>query len=82
MLSILFVAHVKGISILSKHDSSSIYFNTQGVPWRIDEPENLKTFRIGLFGLDKMGDISGTVNVLENALDNVLSDSIRPEEVA
>ena len=28
-----------------------------GVPWRIDEPDGLKTFRLGLFGLDKMGDI-------------------------
>ena len=55
-----------------------------GVPWRIDEPENLKTFRIGLFGLDKMGNIPGTVEILEGALDNVLADCghVNPEEVA
>jgi len=55
-----------------------------GVPWRIDEPEGLKTFRIGLFGLDKMGDIPGTVKVLEDALDNILVETSRqtPEEVA
>mmetsp|Transcript_9426 Transcript_9426/g.25606 ORF Transcript_9426/g.25606 Transcript_9426/m.25606 type:complete len:336 (+) Transcript_9426:39-1046(+) len=46
-----------------------------GVPWRIDEPEGLKTFRIGLFGLDKMGNIDPTVDVLTSALDNVLNES-------
>ena len=45
-----------------------------GVPWRIDEPEGLKTFRMGLFGLDKLGNIPRTVSVLTNALDPVLSD--------
>eukprot|EP00590_Aulacoseira_subarctica_P011405 CAMPEP_0172414462 /NCGR_PEP_ID=MMETSP1064-20121228/1115_1 /TAXON_ID=202472 /ORGANISM="Aulacoseira subarctica , Strain CCAP 1002/5" /LENGTH=421 /DNA_ID=CAMNT_0013151141 /DNA_START=206 /DNA_END=1471 /DNA_ORIENTATION=- len=45
-----------------------------GVPWRIDEPEGLKTFRIGLFGLDKMGNIPSTLNTLESALDSVLVD--------
>jgi alanine-glyoxylate transaminase/serine-glyoxylate transaminase/serine-pyruvate transaminase len=45
-----------------------------GVPWRIDEPEGLKTFRLGLFGLDKIGDIDQTVRVMENALDKVLSE--------
>lgn len=45
-----------------------------GVPWRIDEPEGLKTFRIGLFGLDKIGNIESTVSVMETALDAVLAD--------
>ena len=45
-----------------------------GVPWRIDEPDGLKTFRLGLFGLDKMGNIDNTVDVLESALDQVLSE--------
>ena len=54
-----------------------------GVPWRIDEPENLKTFRIGLFGLDKMGNIPNTVGVLEEALNNVLTEcGHSPEQVA
>lgn len=45
-----------------------------GVPWRIDEPEvPMQTFRLGLFGLDKMGDISGTVGTLELALDKILN---------
>ena len=43
-----------------------------GVPWRIDEPDGLKTFRMGLFGLDKLGNINNTVDVLASALDPVL----------
>lgn len=44
-----------------------------GVPWRIDEPEvPMKTFRLGLFGLDKMGDIEGTVGTLAKSLDQVI----------
>uniref|UniRef100_A0A7S2UJY5 Aminotransferase class V domain-containing protein n=1 Tax=Attheya septentrionalis TaxID=420275 RepID=A0A7S2UJY5_9STRA len=46
-----------------------------GVPWRIDEPDGLQTFRLGLFGLDKMGNIPDTVSVLETALDKVLAES-------
>jgi len=45
-----------------------------GVPWRIDEPAGLKTFRVGLFGLDKMGNIPATLSTLESALDSVLID--------
>lgn len=45
-----------------------------GVPWKINEPEDLKTFRIGLFGLDKLSNIPETLNLLDNALDKVLED--------
>lgn len=45
-----------------------------GVPWRVDEPDGLRTFRMGLFGLDKMGNIPETVQVMEDALDAVLSE--------
>lgn len=44
-----------------------------GVPWALDEPEGMKTFRMGLFGLDKLGDINGTVDTLTSALDPILS---------
>jgi len=46
-----------------------------GVPWRIDEPDGMQTFRLGLFGLDKMADIPSTVGRLEKALDAVLAES-------
>jgi aspartate aminotransferase-like enzyme len=43
-----------------------------GVPWKIDEPDNIQTFRIGLFGLDKLNNVDETVRILEEALDQVL----------
>lgn len=39
-----------------------------GVPMMCDEPENFKTFRIGLFGLDKLDDVDGAVQRLGTAL--------------
>jgi aspartate aminotransferase-like enzyme len=38
----------------------------------IDEPDGLRTFRMGLFGLDKLGNVDETVSVMETALDQVL----------
>lgn len=42
-----------------------------GVPLRCDEPEDYKTFRIGLFGIDKLQNIDRTVANLAKALDKV-----------
>ncbi len=42
-----------------------------GVPLQCDEPAEFKTFRIGLFGLDKLRDIDGTVARLQRALDTL-----------
>jgi aspartate aminotransferase-like enzyme len=39
-----------------------------GVPLQCDEPADFRTFRIGLFGLDKLGNIERTVAHLERAL--------------
>jgi len=44
-----------------------------GVPFKIDEPEGLVTFRIGLFGLDKIADIEKTVKNLTDALDRIIA---------
>ena len=43
-----------------------------GVPLKIGEPDSFKTFRVGLFGLDKLNDIDGTVSRFAAALDTVL----------
>ena len=43
-----------------------------GVPLRCDEPENFQTFRLGLFGLDKLQNIDRTVAKLEDALNQIL----------
>lgn len=44
-----------------------------GVPLKVGEPDNFKTFRLGLFGLDKLTDIDGAVTRFESALDEVLA---------
>lgn len=44
-----------------------------GVPLQCDEPADFQTFRLGLFGLDKLGNVERTVNTLEQALDKVLA---------
>jgi aspartate aminotransferase-like enzyme len=43
-----------------------------GVPLQCDEREDFKTFRIGLFGLDKLQNIDRTVAQLETALSKVV----------
>jgi aspartate aminotransferase-like enzyme len=43
-----------------------------GVPLQCDEPAEFATFRLGLFGLDKLHDVDRTVSFLEEALDKVL----------
>ena len=43
-----------------------------GVPLMCDEGESYRSFRIGLFGLDKLADVDGSVARLEAALDEVL----------
>ncbi|MFG0381279.1 aminotransferase class V-fold PLP-dependent enzyme [Pseudomonas sp. zbq_18] len=45
-----------------------------GVPLQCDEPADFQTFRVGLFGLDKLGNVERTVATLEQALDKVLAD--------
>lgn len=43
-----------------------------GVPLQCDEPEDFKTFRIGLFGLEKLHDVEGAVARFADALERVL----------
>jgi aspartate aminotransferase-like enzyme len=38
------------------------------VPLQCDEPADFKTFRLGLFGLEKLGHVDRTVAHLEKAL--------------
>jgi len=49
-----------------------------GVPLMCDEPADYRSFRIGLFGLDKWQDVDGTVAALERALESVASASAQP----
>ena len=44
-----------------------------GIPLMCDEPESFRTFRLGLFGLDKLGNVDRTVRTLDDALERVLA---------
>ena len=44
-----------------------------GVPLQCDEPEDFQTFRLGLFGLDKLQNIDRTVQKLDEALSQILN---------
>ena len=60
---------------------SGAKFSAQGIqiaaggPLKCDEPEGFQTFRIGLFGLDKLRNIERTVAALDRALAKVLATS-------
>lgn len=43
-----------------------------GVPLQCDEPADFKTFRVGLFGLEKLHNVERTVQQLETALNAIL----------
>ncbi|MEZ5912277.1 MAG: aminotransferase class V-fold PLP-dependent enzyme [Paracoccaceae bacterium] len=43
-----------------------------GVPLQCDEPEGFRTFRLGLFGLDKLTDVPATVERLTDVIDKVM----------
>ena len=43
-----------------------------GVPLMCDEPADFRSFRVGLFGLDKWADVDGTVERLRAAVERIL----------
>ena len=43
-----------------------------GVPLQCDEGDDFRSFRVGLFGLDKLGNVERSVRLLEQALDRAL----------
>ena len=45
-----------------------------GVPLQCDEGDNFQTFRLGLFGLEKLNNVERTVNTLTDALDQILQE--------
>ena len=44
-----------------------------GVPLKCDEDDNFQTFRIGLFGMDKLRNVDQTVATLGRALDQIVA---------
>ncbi len=49
-----------------------------GVPLMCGEPEGFRTFRIGLFGLDKLGNVDRAVDNLERALERICAPALQP----
>ena len=43
-----------------------------GVPLQCDEPKDYQSFRLGLFGLDKLHNVSRTVEKIEGALNQII----------
>ena len=52
-----------------------------GVPLQCDEPEGFRTFRLGLFGLDKLYDVEGTLGRLKTVVDAVLYRTPSPARI-
>jgi aspartate aminotransferase-like enzyme len=46
-----------------------------GVPLQCDEPADFMTFRIGLFGLDKLRNVERTVRNLDTAFSQLMADA-------
>ncbi len=46
-----------------------------GVPLQCDEPDDYRSFRLGLFGLDKLHDIDRAVGALDEALGRIVGDT-------
>ena len=53
-----------------------------GVPLMCDEPSDFRTFRLGLFGLDKWADVDRSVGQLSRALDAIGVNAINKEAVS
>ncbi len=55
-------------------------YSAAGVPVQYDEAADFQTFRIGLFGLEKLHNIERTVSTLEQALDEVMVNQVLYEK--
>jgi aspartate aminotransferase-like enzyme len=53
-----------------------------GVPLQCDEPKDFMTFRIGLFGLEKLHDPARSVQHLAHALDEMGYVTLEKREAA
>ena len=53
-----------------------------GVPLQCDEGDDFRSFRVGLFGLDKLGNVERSVRLLEQALDRALGTAPQRETEA
>jgi aspartate aminotransferase-like enzyme len=61
------VSYTKSVDIVARFAAAGAQV-AAGVPLMCGEPADYRAFRIGLFGLDKLADVDGTVARLEKAL--------------
>ena len=67
------VSYTEDASIQSSKKFAAAGLQTAaGVPLQCDEGADFQSFRVGLFGLDKLHNVDRTVQTLEKALDQVL----------
>jgi len=65
------VSYTDQADIVARFAKAGVQVAT-GVPLMCGEPEDYQAFRIGLFGLDKLADVDGTVARLSAAFDQAL----------
>jgi aspartate aminotransferase-like enzyme len=65
------VVHTHDAAVAGKFGAVGVQI-AAGVPFMVGEPAGTKTFRIGLFGLDKLADPAQTVTNLKAACDQAL----------
>lgn len=66
------VAYTRDADISSAKKFSALGLQAAGgVPLACDEPADFQSFRIGLFGLDKLQDVAGTVQRLQSVVERI-----------
>jgi aspartate aminotransferase-like enzyme len=77
------VSYTKDAGLQSSKKFLAVGLQTAaGVPLMCDEGADFQTFRIGLFGLDKLHNVARSVKSLSDALDQVLEPLAAPVPVA
>ncbi len=67
------VSYTNNKSIQSGEKFVEIGFQiAAGVPLQCDEPEDFQSFRLGLFGLDKLHNVERTLDKIEGALNQII----------
>ena len=70
------VVHTEDAGVAGKFIAAGTQI-AAGVPFMIDEPKDTKTFRIGLFGLDKLKNPPATAQRLKWALDQAVPEDTK-----
>lgn len=69
------VVHATDLTFVGSFKAAGLQI-AAGVPFKLDEPADTKTFRLGLFGLDKMMNVDAVLATFEDALDRVMASRL------